>query len=225
MRRSRSGRWTGGSVLLLCLALVACSSAGSKTRSAPPEAAPEAKAPVDAKATAPGKGKEPPASQIRVTWEALAVEREQLENPHVRGVRIGLIPNHEIVLVSESHPDAKANMLGRSAVEHKGVAVAALSDQDMMLFVRGLRSRGFFRVAWPTSTVESLYESPNARGRITVDQGGESYTLVSMRGQGENPTTKDIPALYSEAKKSIILLRNRTPTMSVITSGREPMRR
>ena len=45
-----------------------------------------------------------------------------------------------------------------------------------------------------------------------------------MRGQGLSPQTKHIPALYSKAKQSVILLRNATPTMSVVASSRDPLR-
>jgi hypothetical protein len=165
------------------------------------------------------------ATQMRVIWQALAVERERLENPtHNRTPLRGVVPTQQIVLVSESHPDAKANLMGRSAREHKGVAVAALPDSDMALLLRGLQQRGFFAAARPTDQAASLFANPNARGRITVERGEQSWTLVSMRGQGLNDATKAIPALYSEAKQSIIVLRNQTPTMSVITSGRSSLR-
>jgi hypothetical protein len=221
--------------LLVFPALAACSSTspaapraaapGGNAGSAPSSAtfAPlEADAP-DAPPAAPSQRLD--ASQMRVVWEALAVERERLENPTLgRSPVRGVIPTQKIVLVSESHPDAKANLMGRSAREHKGVAVAALPDADMALLLRGFEQRGFFRLARPTGQVESLFSNDNARGRITVERGEDSWTLVSMRGQGLNEATKGVPALYSEAKQSIIVLRNQTPTMSVVTSGRSPLR-
>ena len=135
-----------------------------------------------------------------------------------------MVPSTKIVLVSESHPDAQSVQAGRVAVEHEGVAVAPVKDEDMRVLVQALRQRGFFRVALPTGVIASRFTDENARGRVTVEQGGESFTIVSVRGQGLDRATEQIPALYSEAKQSIILMRNATPTMSVIASRRQPLR-
>jgi hypothetical protein len=163
---------------------------------------------------------------VKVTWEALATERELLENPRFgRRPQRGALPTQKIVLVNASHPDARANRVGRVAREDRGVAVAAVADEDMDLFVRGLEQRGFFRLARPTGTLERFFADPDARGRITVERGGDSVTLVSLRGQGQNEATKAIPPMYSEVKQAIIVLRNQTPTLSVTGIERDPLRR
>lgn len=166
------------------------------------------------------------ADAVKVTWEALATERELYENPTFgRRPQAGAAPTLKIVLVTENHPEAKAARLGRTARQEKGVAVAALSSEDMRLFLRGLEQQGYFRLARPTGSIQHLFGDENARGRVTVEQGGESVTLLSLRGQGTDPATKAIPPLYSQAKQAIIVLRNQTPTMSVVGLGRDPISR
>ena len=155
--------------------------------------------------------------QIRVTWEALAIERDQYQNPRFgRRPQAGASSQLKVVLVSDSHVEAQTNMRGLTARQNRGVAVAPIPDTDIQTFVQGLEQRGFFRLAAPTSTVMHRLQDPNARGHITVERGGESYTLISMRGQGMSPSTKAIPALYSEAKQSILMLRNSSSSMSVV---------
>ena len=155
--------------------------------------------------------------QIRVTWEALAVERERYDNPRFgRQPQVGAATQLKAVIVSESHIEAQTNMRGLTARQNRGVAIAPVPDKDIQAFVQGLEQRGFFRLARPTSSVAHLMTDPNARGHITVERGGESYTLISMRGQGMNPATKQIPAMYSEAKQSILMLRNTCSSMSVV---------
>lgn len=156
--------------------------------------------------------------QIRVTWEALAVERDRYENPRLgrRQPQIGAATQLKAVLVSESHVEAQTNMRGLTSRQNRGVAVAPIPDKDIQTFVQGLEQRGFFRLARPTSSVAHLMKDSTARGHITVERGGQSYTLISMRGQGLNPATKQIPAIYSEAKQSILMLRNTCSSMSVV---------
>ncbi|MHC5010253.1 MAG: hypothetical protein ACYTG6_04785 [Planctomycetota bacterium] len=217
--------------LILGLSLAACtsgSSGGGQAATAggePRNAAAFVPLGEDEPTTPPPETRAPTGPRIRVTWEALSVERDLLENPrHGRRPQTGLLPNHKVVLVSESHPDAERTLQGITTEDTQGVSVATLPDEDMVLLLQGLGQRGFFQIAQSTAAAEGLFGSPNARGRVTVDRGDESWTLVSMRGQGLNPATKQIPALYSEAKQSIIMLRNQTPTMSVVTRGRAPMR-
>jgi hypothetical protein len=130
-----------------------------------------------------------------------------------------------VVLVNESHADALASKAGRCVPQSQGVAVGTISDQDMEVFLRGIEQRGFFRLARPTGAMQGLFEDSNARGRITIERAGQSYSLVSMRGQGLNPQTKAIPAMYSEVKQAVMLLRNQAGGMSVVGFTRDPMRR
>jgi hypothetical protein len=162
---------------------------------------------------------------IRVTWEALAVEREQIENPHFgRRPMRGVAPNLRIVLVSQDHPDAIGREQGRARTKDRdGGQMAVLATNDMQLLVRGLREAGFYRVARPTGALSSQFDDESARGRVTVEVNGESVTVLSMRGQGTNPVTKDVPRVYSEAKQAVAALRNATPTLNVLTAGKEPM--
>ncbi len=156
--------------------------------------------------------------QIRVTWEALAVEKERLENPsRFRGTpNVSLASQQKVVLVNKGHVDAQTNMYGVTSRRNKGVAVAAIPERDMDLFLRTIEKRGFFRLARPTASVQQLFTDPNARGRITVERNGQSWTLVSMRGQGLSAATKQIPPLYSEVKQTLMVLRNQVSCMTVV---------
>jgi len=168
----------------------------------------------------------PTGAQIRIEWEALAVERERCANPRFRRQRTrGTLTMQKVVVVSESHQDAVKSRYGAAIRGDKGVAVGMQSDKDMEMFLKGLEQRGFWRLARPTASVQHLFDDESARGRITVERGGESHTLLSMRGQGLNPATKGIPPLYSELKQTIIAFRNQTPTLTVIDMGRDPMSR
>lgn len=158
---------------------------------------------------------------IRITWEALAVEREQVENPRFgRRPLKGAAPELKTVLVSQSHPAAQDRQKGRAAArEGDGTQVAVLPDEDLQVLVRGLRQSGFFAVARPTGGLAPQFEDREARGRVTVEVDGQSLTVLSMRGQGGASGTKDIPRVYSEAKQAIALVRNNTPTLNVSTAG------
>ena len=165
-------------------------------------------------------------AHTRVTWEALAVERERFANPRFgRKPTRGALMTQKIVLVNASHPEALANRMGRSVRENRGVAVGAISDEEMDMFVQGLEQQGFFRLARPTGGIESLFANEEARGRITVERGAESVTLLSVRGQGLDATTKQIPAMYSQVKQAILVLRNQIPTLSVVGARRDPLAR
>lgn len=250
MGESRIRRYAGLLAALLALwTLPACSSGGggnSKSGSStalyapvgggerplpwanrPSEAAAPQAPPAQAQPAATQPAQAPLAGlALRVTWEALAVERELFENPRFgRRPQRGIVPTQKIVLVNETHPEAQAARLGRSMRESAGVAVGAISDEDMKTFVQNLERQGFFRLARPTSSVQHLFDDDNARGRITVERGGESMTLLSMRGQGLDNTTKQIPAMYSQVKQAILVLRNRTPTLSVVGARRDPITR
>lgn len=246
MGASRKGRWIAGGLGFLVLwTLSACGSGpggaarGSATSGGAGGSAAYAPlgdpgaGPGRATASQPGDRPSPQAAEsvahrpartgpeIRVTWEALAVERERFANPRVeRRQQRGVLHMQRVVLVNESHSEAKANRSGRATRQNVGVAVAALPDADMVAFVRGLERRGFFRLARPTSGVQHLFDGESARGRITVERGGESVTLLSLRGQGLNPATKAIPAMYSEVKQAVLVLRNQTPTLGVVSIER-----
>jgi hypothetical protein len=163
-----------------------------------------------------------------VTWEALAVERDQAENPRFgRKASNAAAQAQRIVLVNESHPEAQRTKRGLTGYTKDGVSVAVLSDRDMSLLMRGFEQAGFGRHARSTDAMEPLFDKDDARGRVTVERDGRSLSIVSMRGQGTNPSTREIPALYSQLKQSIAALRNQTPTLSVQTrqiSGTAPMR-
>ena len=167
--------------------------------------------------TAAAQPKRPTGPAIVVTWEALAREKYLLENSRFR--RRGPQPPQKIILISKSHPDAEALASGRGQMRDPSVSTAILEDKDLSLFVRGLRQNGFFQYARPAGYDTALAGSDDARGRVTVTQGSDSRSLLSIRGQGLNDKTKQIPAIYSEAKQAIMVLRNLTPTLNVTRSG------
>lgn len=157
-----------------------------------------------------------PSAAIRVTWEALARERELYEQSSHRRPQGAVETGMVITLLSESHPEAQRARFPRSDEERERYANTAIaSDADLIALVRGLEGRGFNRLARPTDAQRGQWSMAAARGRVTIEDGTQSLTLLSMRGQGQNAATKDIPALYSEAKRAIVLLRNRTATLNV----------
>ena len=158
---------------------------------------------------------QPTGPAIEVIWEALAREKYLLENSRFR--RRGPQPPQKIVLLSRSHPDAAAVTAGRG--RDAGAHTAVIADRDMEAFVEGLRERGFFKNARPQGYDSAIQDSENARGRVTVIQNGQGRSIISLRGQGQNPATKDIPRIYSEAKQAIMALRNMNPTLSVTRQG------
>jgi hypothetical protein len=159
---------------------------------------------------------------IRVTWEALAVEIDQIKNPRTkRRAQIGFGPveEYKVVLVNESHPDAP-NVSKRS----REAEVAVLPDRDMLDLVRGLERADFFEHAQPTASLSRLFGSERSRGRVTVERGEDSVTLLSMKGLGLDERTKAIPGIYADAKAAITMLKNSAPSLSVKTYGTEPVR-
>jgi hypothetical protein len=204
---------------LLCLS--GCSSGGAAAaakKNGSPTAAASARN-DSVSAPAPGavakKPSTPSGPAIQVTWEALAREKYLLENSRFK--RRGPQPPQKIILYSRSHPDAKRVLAGRGSED--GAQSAVLDDQDMVAFLKGLERQGFFRLARPAGFDSSLVSSDSARGRVTVVRDGQGYTLISVRGQGLNQSTKAIPKLYSEAKQAIMTLRNMNPTLSVSQYG------
>jgi hypothetical protein len=203
--------------------------AGESARSAPQRTDATGR-PIDRPSDRPEPARPAPAAfgdaHTRVTWEALAVERERFANPRFgRRPTRGALMTQKIVLVNASHPEAQVNRMGRSVRENRGIAVGAISDAEMDMFIRGLEQQGFFRLARPTGGIQALFSGDEARGRVTVERGGESVSLLSMRGQGLDPSTKQIPAMYSQVKQAILVLRNQIPTLSVVGARRDPLSR
>jgi hypothetical protein len=163
---------------------------------------------------------------IRVTWEALAVERDLVANPRLgRRPQQGVVPDSKIVLVSDDHPAAFGRQKGRASTREKdGSQVAVLAAEDLRLFVKGLREAGFFKVSRPTDALAPLFSDPEARGRVTVEVDGVSRSVLSLRGQGAQADTRDVPRLYSQAKQAVATVRNQTPALSVVTTGGQPVK-
>ena len=191
---------------------------GHVTAASPDERADGAAAPQDTGPRGPA---------IEVTWEALAHERYLLENSRFR--RPGQpTPPQKITLLSKSHPDASRAKAAATQAEREAYAgTAVLEDRDMIGLLQGLERSGYFKYARALGYDDSLAGGDNARGRVIVKRGDQSWSLLSMRGQGGNPQTKEIPRIYSESKQAIMVLRNMTPTLNVThfgTSGTAPLR-
>ncbi|MDA1194784.1 MAG: hypothetical protein O2894_06335 [Planctomycetota bacterium] len=203
------------------LGLVACSSGGAGANKQAPASGSAAAnlGPLADVTPASPQAAKPSGPAIQVVWEALARERELLETSRFR--RKGQpLPPQRIVLLSESHPEASGVKSPRTKEEReRNSGSAVLSDRDMQEFLAGLRRQGFFRYARPGGFDDSLVQSDNARGRIIVEQDGSTYTLLSLRGQGGNPQTREIPKIYSETKQAVMVLRNMTPTLNVSHYG------
>jgi hypothetical protein len=158
---------------------------------------------------------------VRVIWEALARERELYETSRFRRPQGGVDPDMIVTLISASHPDAERVRFPRTDADREQFSrTAVVPDADMLALVRGLEKNGFSRLARPTDGQQVQWQSDAARGRVTIEEGPQSMTLLSMRGQGQNPATKDIPALYSEAKRAVMLLRNQNATLNVTSVER-----
>jgi len=206
------------------LGLTACSSGGASSKAAqaggggPAANAGPVRDVTDGSRPA-AKAAKPAGPAILVTWEALAREKYLLENSRFRRKNQPQ-PPQRITLFSESHPTAKKVRRARSKAERERFAGSAvLSDTDMVNFLKGLTRSGFYKYAKPTGYSDALASSDNARGRIIVEQDGRSYTLLSMRGQGQNKSTRGIPKIYSETKQAVMVLRNMTPTLNVTHYG------
>ena len=176
--------------------------------------------------TAPNGGnaevtaKAPP---VKVTWQALARERYLYENPRFKRQGIGSgTPDLMIVLVNDSHPDADGIRAGNVPTQ-PGTGTGVISDSDMSSLLQGLGQIGYFKAATGTQSTAALFDMDTARGRVTVDRGGRSVTLLSMRGQGLAKNTKHIPGIYSQAKQAIAMMKNSAPTLRVETYGSSPV--
>jgi hypothetical protein len=156
---------------------------------------------------------------FRVTWEALAREVRQMENPRFpvpQGFR-ATRPETKIVLMNASHPEAVKQRLraweGRS--QRFEAEIAIVGDAEMVELLTAFEKMRVFEYARPTDALTSQFGSDRARGRITVDRGGESVTLLSLYGLGLQESTRPIQGIYSDAKRAIAVLKNRTATLSV----------
>lgn len=164
---------------------------------------------------------------IRVLWEALYVERDQVLNP--RTGRAGLqgiagAPDLEVAIVNSSFSGTREQLLDNRARRKQG-GLTKIDDQDMLDLLKTIRKSGFYGYAKPTGAIEGLFSSERSRGRITIETDGESVTLLSQRGLGLSDDTKDVPAIYSEVKRAIQIVRNRSRTLEVTgtrVSGHAP---
>jgi hypothetical protein len=163
---------------------------------------------------------------VRITWEALTVERELAENPRLgRRPQQGVALDLKTVLVSEDHPAARGRKKGKASTREKdGSQVAIVGAEEMRMLVKGLREAGFYKVSRPTHAVSALFQDAEARGRVTIEVEGRTATVLSMRGQGQQAATRDVPRIYSQAKQAVAAVRNSVPTLQVTTTGREPLR-
>ncbi len=168
-------------------------------------------------------------ASFRVIWEALHVERQQVlyprsGKPGVQGITSA--PELEVVIVNSSFQGSPEQVKDNRERKPKG-GLAKVSDRDMLDLVDSFREAGFYEYAKPTSGIEGLFDSERSRGRITIERDGESVTLLSQRGLGLAEQTREIPAIYSEAKRAIQVLRNRSRLLEVSTarvSGTAPLK-
>jgi len=204
--------------LLVCVSFVTsgCSSSNGASKNSGPNLPAQA---ADRGTGAGGNAAARPEKRglaVKVVWEALAHERYLHENPRFgRRPGTGSTPMR-IVLVNESHPEAEQIRRGSTDSE-EGTGV--VSDQEMLDLVAGLKKIKFFESAKPTDSQTQLFDHSQARGRVTVDDGSTSWTLLSMRGQGMQEHTKHIPAIYSQVKQAVAMLRNRSTSLTVTTSN------
>jgi hypothetical protein len=180
--------------------------------------------PLAARPKAEPEGRIPGTPSIRVVWEALYVELER-SSGESRGVT-GSRPLVEGLPGTKEDVDWEVILLNASFVatveqdsenrSRKAVGrVARVTDADMNGLVDALERLGFFKYAKPTESVRYLFPTDRARGRITVERGGHSLTLLSMRGLGLQASTREIPGIYAQAKQAIVMMKNRVPTLRV----------
>jgi len=164
---------------------------------------------------------------IRVIWEALYVERQQVLNPRTgrAGVQgIAGAPDLEVAILNSSFTGTPDQIAENRGMRRQG-GLTKVDDQDMLDFLKSIRKAGFYEYAKPTGAIAGLFPSERSRGRITIETDGESVTLLSQRGLGLSDETKEIPSIYSEAKRAIQVLRNRSRTLEVTgtrVSGHAP---
>jgi hypothetical protein len=212
--------------LALALSLAACTQ-GAKSGlklvlppvESPPLAVAKPKAPVPALPSGAERIEGTPS--YRVVWEALAVERYRLEHPKLQGARVADslgTPDVEVVLLNASYVGTAEQVQEDKSQPATG-RVARIADADMLELVRGIEASGFWRYAKPTGSLRAFFGSEAARGRVTVEKDGESWTLLSLRGLGLQGETREIPGIYAQVKAAISILKNSAPNMRV-TGGK-----
>ncbi len=171
-------------------------------------------------------GRIPGTPSIRVVWEALIVEQTQLmtsKYARPQGAIVGT-PDLEVVLLNASFEATPAQASENRSQPAVG-RIARVPDRDMLDLLESFEKADFFEYAKPTDAVRGLFGSDRARGRITVERDGHSVTLLSMRGLGLRPETKEIPGIYAAGKQAIQVLKNRASTLAVTNvkvTGRAP---
>jgi hypothetical protein len=160
---------------------------------------------------------------IRVVWEALAIEQDQVRNSRNRQTSLTAFgePDLEVDLLNASFVASSAQAREMRAQKAAG-RTARVGDREMLDLLRELEKLGFYDYARPTDAVRPFFASDRARGRITVERDGESLTLVSQRGLGLNDATQAVPGIYAQAKYAIQLLKNRNPAMAVKDASVSP---
>jgi len=171
-------------------------------------------------------GRIPGTPSIRVVWEALIVEQTQLMTSKFARPQGALqgTPDLEVILLNASF-EATAAQAAENRSQPAVGRIARVSDQEMLDLLESLEKNDFFEYAKPTDSMRGLFGSDRARGRITVERDGKSVTLLSMRGLGLRPDTKEIPGIYAEGKRAIQVLKNRASTLAVTNvkiTGRAP---
>lgn len=155
---------------------------------------------------------------VTVIWEALATEKDKLLNSRYRrATRGGITPPTRTILINESHPAAARLRDGRNARAEAGTGI--ITDRQMAALVKSFQELGYFRVAKPTASMRKLFKSSGARGRVTIESDGTSYTLLSMRGQALNASTREIPVVYSKVKQAVAAMRNMTTSLTVSSAS------
>jgi hypothetical protein len=159
----------------------------------------------------------PGTASIRVIWEALAVERQQVlapRNGRPGAIGIAGMPDLEVGIVNSSFEGTPEQIEGNRAMRKQG-ALSRVSDREMLDLLKSIRDAGFYDYAKPTGAISALFASDRSRGRITIEEDGRSVTLLSQRGLGLAEETREIPGIYAEAKRAIQVLRNRSRTLEV----------
>ena len=168
-------------------------------------------------------------SSFRVIWEALYVEQQQVLKPRtgrpgIQGLATAVAPELEVVIVNSSFHGTPEQQKDNRERRPKG-GLSKVSDQDMLDLIDSLKKAGFYEYAKPTGGISGLFSGERSRGRITIERDGQSMTLLSQRGLGLAEETREIPAIYSEAKRAIQVLRNRSRLLEISTahvSGHAP---
>jgi hypothetical protein len=205
------------------LALGACSTGSRSGRRPAPDAVTgdvvpgepaDPRAPREEPLVVGGVERIPGTPSIRIVWEALAGEQRAFRNPHTKRASALGQTGLPVSLINASFvptPDQAAEV---REMRSKG-AVARIADRDMLDLLKDIEKAGFFDYARPTGSVRPLFSSERARGRVTIERGGESVTLLSQYGLGLQESTKAIPPIYASVKNTVLLFKNRSDAIGV----------